>query len=298
MLTPILPMNAVDRADNAMQPSEPSETIAFQIQQLSIYYRDRPALLDVSLDIPARRLTTLIGPSGCGKTSLLGCLNRINDLTPGIDIQGQIWFRGEPLRQIPEVALRRRVGMVFQRPNPFSKSIYENIALGLRINGYRGNVDDRVEHALQQVGLWDDVKDRLRDNAMRLSGGQQQRLCIARALALGSEVLLMDEPCASLDPISTGRINRLLNELKQHYTIVVVTHNLKQAAVISDHMAYFHLAHHNGQQVGRLMEFGVVPDIFIQPQHQDTWDYVYHQSLSATPGQPEDRRQWSWRSLT
>ena len=256
-----------------------------QVEGVSIAYNDRPALIHVSLDIPPRQLTTFIGPSGCGKSSLLNCFNRINDLVPNAQVTGRITFRGQPLHQIPDVVLRRRVGMVFQRPNPFSKSIYENIALGLRINGYRGDVDERIEHSLRLVGLWEDVKDRLRQNATELSGGQQQRLCIARAIALGSEVLLMDEPCASLDPISTGIINSLLNELKQYYTIIVVTHDLKQAAVVSDRVAFFNLMPHQGRQVGILVEYGVVPDVFVKPAHQSTWDYVYHQSLSTmVPG--------------
>ena len=252
-----------------------------QVEGVSIAYNGRPALMDVSLDIPARQLTTFIGPSGCGKSSLLNCFNRINDLVPTAHVTGRITFKGQTLHQIPDVVLRRRVGMVFQRPNPFSKSIYENIALGLRINGYRGDMDERIEHSLRLVGLWEDVKDRLRQNATELSGGQQQRLCIARAIALGSEVLLMDEPSASLDPISTGIINSLLNELKQHYTIIVVTHDLKQAAVVSDRVAFFNLVPYQGRQVGRLVEYGIVPEVFVKPTHQSTWDYVYHQSLSA-----------------
>ena len=266
---------------------------AFQVEGVSIYYDDCPALLEVSMTIPARQLTTLIGPSGCGKTSLLGCFNRINALQPRTRVEGRILFQGQPINQLPEVVLRRRVGMVFQRPNPFPKSIYENIALGLRVNGYRGDLDERVEHALRQVGLWEDVKDRLRQNALRLSGGQQQRLCIARAIALGSEVLLMDEPCAALDPISTGIINSLLNDLKQLYTIIIVTHDLKQAAVVSDRVAFFNTAPHHAQPVGRLVEYGIVPDIFVKPAAQETWDYVYHQSLSSTlPRRARDRREW------
>ncbi|WP_225886705.1 phosphate ABC transporter ATP-binding protein [Leptolyngbya sp. PCC 6406] len=250
------------------------------MEGLSIYYKDRPAVLEVSLEILPRQLTTFIGPSGCGKSSLLGCFNRMNDLVPTARIKGRITFKGVPLGQIPQVMLRRQIGMVFQRPNPFPKSIYNNIALGLRINGYQGDLDERVEVALHQVGLWEDVKDRLRQSALTLSGGQQQRLCLARALALGSEVLLMDEPCASLDPISTGIINDLLNDLKRHYTIVMVTHDLKQAAVVSDQVAFFDMAPYDGEQVGRLVEFGPVPDIFVQPSQAATWDYMYYQALS------------------
>lgn len=248
---------------------------------VSIAYAGRPALLDVTMDIPAQQLTTLIGPSGCGKSSLLNCLNRINDLVPTAHVTGSLTFKGQPLHKIPDVVLRRRIGMVFQRPNPFSKSIYDNIALGLRINGYRHDIDERVEQSLRLVGLWDEVRDRLSQNAMGLSGGQQQRLCIARAISLGPEVLLMDEPCSSLDPISTGIINTLLNDLKQFYTIVMVTHDLKQAAVVSDRVAFFHLTPHLNGQVGRLIEYGIVPDMFVRPTQKATWDYVYHQSLSS-----------------
>ncbi len=253
-----------------------------RVENLSIAYHQQPALVDVTLSIPYRQLTAFIGPSGCGKSSLLNCFNRINDLIPSAQITGKIWFKDQPLYTIPAVVLRRQIGMVFQRPNPFPKSIYDNIALGLRINGYRGNIDDRVEESLRLVGLWDDVKDRLGQWATELSGGQQQRLCIARAIALGSEVLLMDEPCASLDPISSGIINSLLNDLKQYYTIVIVTHDLKQAAAVADQVAFFNLAPHQGRQVGHLVEAGVVPDIFVQPQHKATWDYIYHQSLSIS----------------
>lgn len=280
---------------SAAPADPPSPETILKVEGVSIAYGGRPALVDVSMDIPARQLTTFIGPSGCGKSSLLNCFNRINDLIRSAQVTGQITLKGQPIHTIPDIALRRQVGMVFQRPNPFSKSIYENIALGLRINGYRGNLDERVEESLRLVGLWDSVKDRLRQNATELSGGQQQLLCIARAIALGSEVLLMDEPCSSLDPISTGSINSLLNELKQHYTIIVVTHDLKQAAVVSDWVAFFHLTPYQGHQVGRLLEYGVVPDIFVKPNHRETWDYVYHQSLSSMmPGQMME--QWQWRA--
>lgn len=259
--------------------------IVLSVQNVAVKYNRYPALVDVSLEIPERELTTFIGPSGCGKSSLLNCFNRINDLVPGAQVTGEILFKGQPLKQIPEVSLRRQIGMVFQRPNPFSKSIYENIALGLRINGYRGSIDDRVEESLRLVGLWEDVKDRMGQNALELSGGQQQRLCIARAISLGSEVLLMDEPCASLDPISTNTINGLLNSLKAYYTIIVVTHDLKQAATISDRIAFFDLERKGRHPVGRLVEYGPVPDIFVQPKHLATREYMYHQPLlSALSG--------------
>jgi len=286
--TPVSTSTAQAAASAAVEP-------ILRADNVSISYSGRLALSAVSLDIPPRQLTTFIGPSGCGKSSLLNCFNRINDLMPSAQVSGRITFKGRPIDQIPDIVLRRQIGMVFQRPNPFSKSIYENIALGLRINGYRGNIDERVEQSLRLVGLWDDVKDRLQQNATELSGGQQQRICIARAIALGSEVLLMDEPCASLDPISTGIINSLLNDLKQHYTIIVVTHDLKQAAVISDRVAFFHLIPSAaGRQVGQLIEYGMVPDIFVKPAQRATWDYVYHQSLSSVlPGQVGN--QWQWQ---
>ena len=261
-------------------PSLSSPAPILQVQGVSIYYSGRPALLYVSLDIYPQQLTTFIGPSGCGKSSLLACFNAIHKLVPQSQIRGSLKFKGVPLATISDLVLRRQIGMVFQRPNPFPKSIYNNIALGLRVNGYRGDIDERVEQSLRQVSLWNDVKDRLRQNAMDLSSGQQQRLCIARAIALGSEVLLMDEPCAYLDPISTSNINTLLNELKQHYTVVVVTHNLKQAAAISDRVAFFNLVPYQGQQVGKLVEYGYVPDIFVQPQHCDTLEYIYYQSFT------------------
>jgi phosphate transport system ATP-binding protein len=245
---------------------EPQETLLpealLAVENLSISYGPRPILMDVSFSIYPQKLTAFIGPSGCGKSALLGCFNRITNLTASARIQGSLTFKGHPLHRLPAMVLRRQIGMVFQRPNPFPKSIYNNIALGLRINGYQGDLDDRVEHALRQVGLWSEVKDRLRQSALTLSGGQQQRLCIARAIALGSEVLLMDEPCASLDPISTGVINDLLNELKLHYTIIIVTHDLKQAAAVADWVAFFQLTAQGAGQVGRLVEYGAVPDIF------------------------------------
>ncbi|MDA0674105.1 MAG: phosphate ABC transporter ATP-binding protein, partial [Cyanobacteria bacterium] len=234
----------------------------------------------VSLDIWPQQLTAFIGPSGCGKSTLLGCFNRINDLSTAARIQGRITYRGQPLQKIPEIALRRQIGMVFQRPTPFPKSIFNNIALGLRINGYQGDIDERVEQSLQKVGLWSEVKDRLTQSALTLSGGQQQRLCIARAIALGSAVLLMDEPCASLDPISAGVISDLLNDLKQQYTIVIVTHNLKQAAAVADWVGYFQLSAHGSHQVGRLVEYGPVPEIFVRPKQAATREYMYYyQSL-------------------
>lgn len=290
-----LPVATVPSSPNLTAPT-PAPNAILATERVSICYGHQPALVGVSLQIPPNQLTAFIGPSGCGKSTLLGSFNRINDLIPAAQVQGRITFKGVPITQIPAVELRRRIGIVFQRPNPFPKSIYQNIALGLRINGFRGDVDGQVEQALQQVGLWNDVKDRLGSNALTLSGGQQQRLCIARALALGSEVLLMDEPCASLDPLSTGLINELLNQLKAHYTVVIVTHDLKQAAMVADHVAFFQFVNGPQGQVGELVEFGPVPDIFMQPTQAATWDYIYHHSLSGA-GDAANSPNRDWQTL-
>ncbi|MGF1538358.1 MAG: phosphate ABC transporter ATP-binding protein [Elainellaceae cyanobacterium] len=259
------------------------KAIALQARHLTVAYGGNTVLEQVNLDIHARSLTSLIGPSGCGKSTLLRCFNRLNDLIPETRITGHLAISGYDLHQVNPLVLRRWVGMVFQRPNPFPKSIYDNIAVGLRVNRYQGNVDERVEASLQQVGLWEEVKDDLRKNALALSVGQQQRLCIARTIALGSQVLLMDEPCAALDPISSERINLLLEELKQTYTIVIVTHDLRQAASVSDWVAFFDVTYApDGRRVGRLVEFGDVQTIFMQPHHPATQDYIYHQSYRPT----------------
>jgi len=258
--------------------------MVLHLENVAVSYDGVPALAAIDLAIHENQLTCFIGPSGCGKSSLLRCFNRLHDLDPRAEVTGKIRLRGRDLNSYQDVAIRRRIGMVFQRPNPFPKSVYENIALGLRVNGFRGDMDDRVEQALRQVALWDEVKDSLRRNAFYLSGGQQQRLCIARAIALGSEILLMDEPCSSLDPISSERINALLNEMKQHYTIIVVTHDLKQAAAIADQVAFFNVEIIHGQRVGRLVEYAPVPDIFVRPTQKATLDYIYHPSTtSITP---------------
>ncbi len=250
------------------------QTVALDLQNVTISYGDRPVLEGVTMGIYRHQVTTLIGPSGCGKSSLLRCLNRLNDLVPEMSYQGTVRLFGRDITELDPTEVRRMVGMVFQRPNPFPKSIFENVALGLRIHGYRGRISDMVEYALQQVGLWDEVKDRLRANALTLSGGQQQRLCIARALALCPRILLLDEPCASLDPVASLRIDNLLERLKQDYTIVVVTHNLQQAARIGDRTAFFALRSSQGQGVGVLEEYDLTARIFIDPQHLATRDYV------------------------
>ena len=242
----------------------------FSVRDLCLWYGSHQALKNIRLDIPAQSITALIGPSGCGKSTFLKTLDRMNDLVEGVKITGQVEYRGQdifaPGTNVSE--LRRQVGMVFQKPNPFPMSIYDNIAYGPRTHGIRqkGRLDDIVERSLRDAAIWDEVKDRLRKNALGLSGGQQQRLCIARALAVEPDVLLMDEPTSALDPISTAKIEELAMELKQHYTIVMVTHNMQQAARISDQTAFFLL--------GELVESGDTKQIFEHPTDRRTEDYI------------------------
>ncbi|QIZ69319.1 phosphate ABC transporter ATP-binding protein PstB [Oxynema aestuarii] len=259
-----------------LQPILPeSSELALSCQELSVYYGNSLVLKDINLDLYAHQITTLIGPSGCGKSTLLRCFNRLNDLVPNTRIQGKILFKNKDIYRFKSVEIRRRIGMVFQKPNPFPKSIYENIALGLRINGYQGDIDEVVEYSLRQATLWDEVKNHLNRNALTLSGGQQQRLCIARAIALKPEILLMDEPCSSLDPVSTAKIDDLLYELKQHYTIVMVTHNMQQASRVSDMTAFFNIKNMpNGIKVGYLSEYDLTEIIFHNPKHPSTQEYV------------------------
>ena len=241
-----------------------------QIQDLNVYYGAVQALKAISLDIPERQATALIGPSGCGKTTLLRCLNRMNDLIDTVSITGSVKIHGREIYSpsTDVIDLRRRVGMIFQKWNPFPKSIYENVVYGLRISGIRNRqrLDEAVEKSVKRAALWDEVKDNLYKSAMDLSGGQQQRLCIARALAVEPEVLLMDEPCSALDPISTAKIEELIHELKESFTIVIVTHNMQQAARVSDHTAFFYL--------GELIEFGATSKIFTAPEKRQTEDYI------------------------
>ena len=240
------------------------------IEHLSLFYGDQQALFDVSLSIPEKQVTAFIGPSGCGKSTLLRCCNRLNELIHGVRTEGQVKLRGADIyaRGTDISNLRRRVGMVFQKPNPFPKSIYENVAYGLRIQGIKNRrlIDRAVEEALRRAALWDEVRDRLHDNALGLSGGQQQRLVIARAIAIEPEVLLLDEPASALDPISTLKIEELIYQLKASYTIVIVTHNMQQAARISDHTAFMFM--------GSLVEFGLTKDIFTAPKTRQTEDYI------------------------
>jgi len=246
-------------------------------ENLNIYYGNFLAVQNVWLDIPKNRVTAFIGPSGCGKSTLLRCYNRLNDLIESFRAEGKIYFYDQNLYapNIDPVEVRRRIGMVFQRPNPFPKSIYENIAFGARINGYRGDMNDLVERSLRQAALWDEVKDKLRQNGLSLSGGQQQRLCIARAIAVQPEVILMDEPCSALDPISTARVEELIHELKEQYTIVIVTHNMQQAARVSDKTAFFNVkASEKGGRTGYLVEYEATELIFNHPQQEDTKAYI------------------------
>ena len=249
--------------------------IILQTSDLCVYYDGQCVLQEVNLEVPRNQVVGFIGPSGCGKSTLLRSFNRLNDLVKGAKVTGLITLNGKNVNddQVNPVELRQQVGMVFQRPNPFPKSIYDNIAVGLKVNGYRGDKDELVEYSLRQVGLWDEVKDRLKKNALTLSGGQQQRLCIARAIALQPEVILMDEPCSSLDPISTSRIEELIRELQKNYTLVVVTHNLKQASLICDRVAFFDVEGEEAK-VGRLIEYDRTEIIFQRPSQIATQEYV------------------------
>lgn len=265
----------VNSSSQANYPA--SQTSIFQVQNVNVYYGKTLAVRDICLEIPDRKVTAFIGPSGCGKSTLLRCLNRMNDLVPSARVTGKIAFRDRDLyaKQIDPVLVRRRIGMIFQRPNPFPKSIYENVAFGARINGYRGNLDELIERSLRQVALWDEVKDSLKKSGLALSGGQQQRLCIARAIAIQPEVLLMDEPCSALDPISTFRIEELIHQLKQQYTVIIVTHNMQQAARVSDYTAFFNVGiTDNGSSSGYLVEFDRTKAIFNAPKQEITRDYI------------------------
>jgi phosphate transport system ATP-binding protein len=246
---------------------------ALAVQQLSLWYGRFQALRNVSLEIKPKQITALIGPSGCGKSSLLRCMNRMNDLIPEARTEGQLFFHGEDV-YAPEtdpVEVRRRIGMVFQKPNPFPKSIFDNVAFGPRINGMGGNIAERVEKALTQAALWDEVKDKLKQSGLALSGGQQQRLCIARALATEPEIILMDEPCSALDPIATYRIEELMQVLKREYTIVIVTHNMQQASRVSEYTAFM-LA--GEERVGELIEYRPSQELFTNPRDRRTEDYI------------------------
>jgi phosphate transport system ATP-binding protein len=254
-----------------------SREVVFDIDDLSVHYGKAPAVKGVSLDIRKNAITALIGPSGCGKSTVLRCLNRMNDLVPSAKIEGRLLYRGVDLYgdDVDPIEVRRRIGMVFQRPNPFPKSIYDNVAYGLRILGMKDNLDDRVEQALRNAALWDEVKNRLKRSALGLSGGQQQRLCIARAIAVQPDVILLDEPASALDPISTSAIEDLMHELKDDYTLVIVTHNMQQAARVAEMTAFFSLdVKEDGSRHGILVEYDATEKIFTQPSDERTEGYV------------------------
>ncbi|HEY7792764.1 MAG TPA: phosphate ABC transporter ATP-binding protein PstB [Gaiellaceae bacterium] len=249
----------------------------FQVRDLSVAYGDNVAIRDVEIDVFKHAVTAFIGPSGCGKSTFIRCFNRMNDLVPTAKVSGDVRYHGKDLYadDVDPVEVRRRIGMVFQKPNPFPKSIYYNIAFGPRVLGMPGELDRRVEEALQQAALWDEVKDRLKDSALGLSGGQQQRLCIARCLAVEPDVILMDEPASALDPISTTRIEDLMHELKREYTIVIVTHNMQQAARVADMTAFFSVElGESGRRTGVLVEYDRTAKIFTTPADKRTEDYV------------------------
>ncbi len=253
-----------------------SRPTVFGIHNLSVAYGRSMALAGVTMDIRKNLVTAVIGPSGCGKSTFIRCLNRMSDTVPGINVGGQIDYHGSDLRspKVDPVEVRRRIGMVFQRPNPFPKSIYDNIAFALRVLGMKDDLDGRVERALRKAALWDEVKDRLKESALGLSGGQQQRLCIARAIAVEPEVVLFDEPCSALDPIATSAIEDLMHELKREYTLVIVTHNMQQAARVAEMTAFFSLAEVEGWRTGTLIEFDTTSKIFTNPADSRTLDYV------------------------
>jgi phosphate transport system ATP-binding protein len=254
-----------------------AEPLVFDVQDVSVAYRSAIAVADVMLDVHSRGITALIGPSGCGKSTLLRSFNRMNDLIPGATVSGKVLYHGQDLYApaVDPVEVRRRIGMVFQKPNPFPKSIYDNVAFGPRIQGRRKGLDDTVERALTHAALWDEVRGKLKESAFTLSGGQQQRLCIARCLAVEPDAILMDEPCSALDPIATARIEDLMADLKANYTIVIVTHNMQQAARVSDMTAFMTAdVDDTGRRVGRLVEYDTTEKIFTNPSDPRTEGYI------------------------
>ena len=264
------------RQDTQAPPPSPSpsgDDYVMEIRDLHAYYGDALAIKDINLSMRRNSITAVIGPSGCGKSTLVRCLNRMHELVPGGRIEGSILFNGEDINapDVDPVELRSTIGMVFQKPNPFPKSIFDNVAFGLRINGYTGDVAEAVERSLRQAALWDEVKDRLKRSALALSGGQQQRLCIARAIAVEPEVVLMDEPCSALDPIATLAIEDLIRELRESYTIAIVTHNMQQAARVSDETAFLMV---DDDRAGFLVEFDSTERIFTNPRHEQTEAYI------------------------
>ena len=259
--------------ENETNKKADSKEIIVTLKDLNVYYGDFHAVDNVNLNLEKNKVTALIGPSGCGKSTVLRSINRMNELLPETKVVGDILFDGVNINssKVDAVAVRRRIGMVFQKPNPFPKSIYENISWGAKINGYIGDMDELVEKSLRKAALWVEVKDKLKQSAMRLSGGQQQRLCIARTIAVEPEVILMDEPASALDPIATGKIEELIFELKENYTIAIVTHNMHQAGRISDYTSFFLV---NEGRTGHLVEYGVTDDLFLNPKDIRTEEYI------------------------
>jgi phosphate transport system ATP-binding protein len=267
----------LEKAAQAASTVQTDRPLIFDVGKLTVYYGSFRAVRDVDMEIRENQITALIGPSGCGKSTVLRCFNRMNDLIETARVEGKVEYHGVDLygEKVDPVEVRRRIGMVFQKPNPFPKSIYENIVYGPKIAGWKGNYDDLVEESLTKAALWDEVKDKLKESGMALSGGQQQRLCIARAIATSPDVVLMDEPCSSLDPIATLKIEELMLELKKDYTIVIVTHNMQQAARISDQTAFFSVnVDDEGQRTGYLVEFSQTEQIFTTPSQKQTEDYI------------------------
>jgi phosphate transport system ATP-binding protein len=265
------------KAPRESADQETERQVVFDIRDLSVYYGSFCAVRNVTIPILENEITALIGPSGCGKTTFLRCMNRMNDLIESARIEGTLLYHGVDLygADVDPVEVRRRIGMVFQKPNPFPKSIFDNVAFGPKIAGYKGNMDELVEESLHRAALWDEVKDKLKESGLALSGGQQQRLCIARAIATKPDVILMDEPCSSLDPIATAKIEDLMQELVSEYTIVIVTHNMQQAARVSDRTAFFTVeVSDEGQRTGMVVEFDRTETIFTNPGDQRTEDYV------------------------
>ncbi len=272
----IIPVAHIEIAQRREQDVPSQRETVFEIRNLTVSYGKAPALKNVSFDVYRNQVTAIIGPSGCGKSTFIRCLNRMNDLVGTARVQGEVLYHGQNLYGpgVDPVQVRQHIGMVFQKPNPFPKSIFDNVAWGLRILGMKDDLKGRVQRALEQAALWDDVKDRLKKSALGLSGGQQQRLCIARAIAVEPEVLLMDEPASALDPIATTRIEDLMHDLKENYTIVIVTHNMQQAARVADMTAFFSLEVEGPDRYGVLVEYDGTEKIFTQPSEKKTEDYV------------------------
>jgi phosphate transport system ATP-binding protein len=263
-------------SDRAGAAAPPGDGVIFDVDVRALYYGQFKAVRDVALALECRTITAFIGPSGCGKSTVLRCLNRMNDLKRDFRFEGHVRYLGKDIYApaVDPVAVRRTIGMVFQKPNPFAMTIYRNVSYGLRLNGYRGDVQAKVEQALSGAALWDEVKDKLHTSALALSGGQQQRLCIARAIATDPEVLLMDEPCSAIDPVATRKIEELMRELKRRYTIAIVTHNLQQARRVADMTAFLYVDTTSGQRTGHLVEYGDTQAMFEAPREEQTQEYL------------------------